>query len=295
MKWRADAPRPLSYREPVPSLSACSPPLARPAERVARASLVTASALTLALTGCSAATPAAAPSATTASRVASTSGASTKSAAPSPTATPSATRSSVATKPTASPTTRPKDTRTAAQRNQPFTVNGIAVISKKYPINAKYRRTSVTAPNGLTSQTQAALNRMSAAARAKGVRLLVRSGYRSYALQAQILASKIREYGSESLARRYNAAPGRSEHQTGLAVDLWDGVTWGVGVRNTRVGKWLWANAWRYGFILRYPNGKEKITGYAFEPWHYRYLGVADAKSFGPNSSRTLEEYLGLA
>ena len=169
------------------------------------------------------------------------------------------------------------------------------MVSKKHPINAAYRRSSVTSPHGLTRETQAALTRMIAAARAKGVRIIVRSGYRSYTEQAQILARKIKEYGSESLARRYNAAPGRSEHQTGLAADLWDGVTWGLGVRNTKTGKWLWANAWRYGFILRYPNGKEKITGYAFEPWHYRYIGTKAAKAFGPNSNLTLEEYLGLA
>ena len=54
-------------------------------------------------------------------------------------------------------------------------------------------------------------------------------------------------------------------------------MTWGVGVRNTKTGKWLWANAWRYGFILRYPNGKEKITGYNYEPWHLRYVGVKEA------------------
>ena len=171
-------------------------------------------------------------------------------------------------------------------------MNGIAVVSKKHPINAAYRRTSVTSPNGLTKQTRAALTDMVAAARKQGVRILVRSGYRSYALQAQILASKIREYGSETLARRYNAAPGRSEHQTGLAVDLWDGVTWGVGVRNTRVGKWLWANAWRYGFILRYPRGKENVTGVTYEPWHYRYVGKDAAKAI-MQAGGTLEEYTG--
>lgn len=279
----------------MPSLSLRSSTSAGFWTPLGRAALVTSAALALALAGCSAATPAAAPSAATASLTPTSAVATTKSASTAPSATPSATRTTVAPRPTASATTRPKDTRTAAQRNKPFTVNGIPVISKKYPINASYRRTSVTSPNGLTSQTQAALNKMIAAAREKGIRMLVRSGYRSYALQAQILSSKIREYGSESMARRYNAAPGRSEHQTGLAVDLWDGVTWGVGVRNTKVGKWLWANAWRYGFILRYPNGKEKISGYAFEPWHYRYIGIADAKNFGPNTNRTLEEYLGLA
>ncbi len=189
---------------------------------------------------------------------------------------------------------RPQDNRTAAQRSRAFEVDGIPVISKKHPINSRYRRSSATSPYGLTRETQRALTRMIAAAGADGVRINVRSGYRSYALQAQILTSKVREYGSESLARRYNAAPGRSEHQTGLAVDLWDGATWGVGVRNTKTGKWLWKNAWRYGFILRYPNGKEKITGYAFEPWHYRYIGPR-AKAFGANSTLTLEEYLGLA
>lgn len=249
----------------------------------------------LVLTGCSASAPAASQSIAPSPTTTAVTSASPAASSASPSATTAA--STTVAKPTPSPsaTSAPKDTRTAAQRNQPFTVNGIAVVSKKHPINAAYRRASVTSPNGLTKQTQAALTDMVAAARKQGVRILVRSGYRSYALQAQILASKIREYGSETLARRYNAAPGRSEHQTGLAVDLWDGVTWGVGIRNTRIGKWLWANAWRYGFILRYPNGKEKITGYAFEPWHYRYIGVADAKRFGANNNLTLEEYLGIA
>ncbi|HOQ52558.1 MAG TPA: M15 family metallopeptidase [Micropruina sp.] len=261
---------------------------------------LTAAALTVALVGCAAAAPGAGPSSEPAG-----SSSPTLSARASATATPSATAgsptastSTPAASRSATPSTTadaPKDTRTAAKRNRAFMVNGIPVISKTHPINADYRRSSVTSPNGLTTQAQTALTRMIAAARAAGVTIRVRSGYRSYALQAQILASKIKEYGSETKARRYNAAPGRSEHQTGLAVDLWDGVTWGVGVRSTKVGKWLWANAWRYGFILRYPDGKEKITGYAFEPWHYRWIGTADAKHFGANNTLTLEEYLGLA
>ena len=256
---------------------------------------LTAVATVIAFTGCAAApttesAPAGAPPSASARAVSTPSATPSTSPAPSVGVTGSATSS-----PSPSATTRPKDTRTAAQRSKAFTVNGIPVVSKKHPINAAYRRSSVTSPHGLTRETQAALTRMIAAARAKGVRIIVRSGYRSYTEQAQILARKIKEYGSESLARRYNAAPGRSEHQTGLAADLWDGVTWGLGVRNTKTGKWLWANAWRYGFILRYPNGKEKITGYAFEPWHYRYIGTKAAKAFGPNSNLTLEEYLGLA
>lgn len=187
---------------------------------------------------------------------------------------------------------RPTDTRGAAL-NRPFTVDGVIVVSKAHRITAAYNPARVS-PNGLTAPTQAALSKLQAAARKAGVRVVVRSGYRSYATQAAILASKIKEYGSEALARRYNAAPGRSEHQTGLAVDLWDGVTWGLAVRDTATGKWLWANAWRYGFILRYPPGKEAITGYAFEPWHYRYVGVEVAAAFGRNSTLTLEQYLRL-
>ncbi|MBK8447422.1 MAG: M15 family metallopeptidase [Micropruina sp.] len=252
-----------------------------------------------ALIGCSAAAPVATPATPAAGPAPALS--TTPSVVTSPTGatstTPAATISAAkpSRTPTATATAAPKDTRTAAQRNRPFTVNGVPVISKTHPINADHRRSSVTPPYGLTRQTQAALSTLIAAARAKGVTIRVRSGYRSYALQGQILASKIKEYGSESMARRYNAAPGRSEHQTGLAVDLWDGATWGLGVRNTNTGRWLWANAWRYGFILRYPNGKEKITGYAFEPWHYRYIGTAHAKNFGSRSNLTLEEYLGLA
>lgn len=255
--------------------------------------LATAGAL-IALTGCAAAAPAQSPPAPAASTPAPAPVASSPAASPSPSASTGSPKPAPS-KPSATPSRPPKDDRTASERNRAFTVDGIPVVSKKHPINAAYRRSSVTSPNGLTRETKAALTRMIAAARAKGVRIIVRSGYRSYTEQAQILARKIKEYGSESLARRYNAAPGRSEHQTGLAVDLWDGVTWGVGVRNTKTGKWLWANAWRYGFILRYPNGKEKLTGYAFEPWHYRYIGTKDAKAFGPNSNLTLEQYLGLA
>ena len=144
-------------------------------------------------------------------------------------------------------------------------------------------------------EAAAALADLIAAAKADRVKVLVRSGYRSYADQTALLKRKIKEYGDEKLARRYNAEPGKSEHQTGLAVDLWDGVTWGLGVRKTKAGKWLWKHAREYGFILRYPPDKEKITGYAYEPWHFRYIGVEDSMKFKANSKMSLEEYLGLA
>lgn len=223
-------------------------------------------------------------------------GAAATSGTPTATSAPTAVRTATASpRPTASATKKPVDRRRGAHRANAFVVNGVEVVSKRHPITSAYRRSSVAGPYGLTEPTQAALTRMIAAARRQRVTVRVRSGYRSYAEQADLLVRKIAEYGDEGLARRYVAAAGRSEHQTGLAVDLWDGTTWGTGVRNTRAGKWLWSNAWRFGFVLRYPRGKERITGYAFEPWHYRYVGTGHARRFGARSHLSLEEYLGLA
>lgn len=240
----------------------------------------------LALGGCSGLQPTVRPSiAPTTASVA------TGSPTPTPTATPTQTPT-----PTPKPTRTepPADKRKGSQLDRPYTVDGVPVVSKKHRITAAYTPKRPTGTNGLTAETAAALKKLSAAARRAGVRIVVRSGYRSYSTQAAIFKAQLASYPSEALARRYNAMPGRSEHQTGLAVDLWDGVTWGLGVRNTATGKWLWRHSREYGFILRYPPGKEKVTGYAYEPWHFRYIGTAHSLKFKPNSTRTLEEYLGI-
>ena len=213
------------------------------------------------------------------------------SAAPTPSATPTA---SATPRPRPSSSKPAKDTRSGAELDRAYTVNGIIVVSKKHRISKRYKRKD-PARHGLESEVAAALKKLTAAAKADGVTVKVYSAYRSYAEQDKLLKAKIVEYGNEKLARRYNAEPGKSEHQTGLAVDLWDGVTWGLAVRRTKAGKWLWKHAREYGFILRYPPGKEKITGYAYEPWHFRYIGVKHSKKFKANSKLTLEEYLGLA
>ncbi|MFZ0530248.1 MAG: M15 family metallopeptidase [Propionicimonas sp.] len=168
-------------------------------------------------------------------------------------------------------------------------------MSKAHRVSARYTPANPTGPYGVTSLTASALKKMTAAARAAGVRVVVRSGYRSYATQSGIYQRALRNYPSVASAKRYNAPPGASEHQTGLAVDLWDGVTWSLPMANTATGKWLHKHAHDYGFILRYPKGKERITGYAYEPWHFRYVGVQDARKFGKTNTVTLEEYLGLA
>lgn len=108
-----------------------------------------------------------------------------------------------------------------------------------------------------------------------GAPLHVGSGYRSYHTQAVLFASYSRQYGAAAAAR-FSSRPGHSEHQSGLSVDFDtpDGRCWVEECfEHTPQGKWLAANAHRYGFILRYPKGKEAITGYIYEPWHFRYVG----------------------
>lgn len=135
------------------------------------------------------------------------------------------------------------------------------------------------------------LEKLVAAARADGVTLRVGSGYRSYATQASLFASYVRRHG-EAAASRFSSRPGHSEHQSGLAVDFTgaDQTCWVDDCfERTAAGKWLAAHAHEYGFILRYPKGKEKITGYQYEPWHFRYVGRELAGALH-QSGLTMEE-----
>ena len=137
-----------------------------------------------------------------------------------------------------------------------------------------------------------ALERMFLAAKEDGVILQGRSGYRSYNTQKINYNNKVSAMGQEQ-ADKYVAKPGFSEHQTGLVMDI---VTPGYnkldsGFKNTSAYKWLINNCADFGFILRYPEGKSNITGYNFEPWHYRYVGVEHAKIIMSNNL-TLEQYL---
>ncbi len=167
----------------------------------------------------------------------------------------------------------------------------IPIISKKHRLSPSYRPRAV-GPWGLTPQTNAAIHKLIAAARADGVKMVVRSGYRSYANQKWGYQHALRTYPSSEQAKRFNAPPGASEHQSGLAVDMWDGRNRGYAFRGTPTDKWLDKNAYRFGFIIRYPKGKEHITGYHDEPWHLRYVGNEVANYFGPSNTLTLEEYL---
>lgn len=135
------------------------------------------------------------------------------------------------------------------------------------------------------------LEKLVAAARNAGVTIYAGSGYRSYATQASLFASNVRQHG-EAKANRFSSRPGHSEHQSGLAVDFGgiDRACWMEDCfEQTTASKWLAAHAHEYGFILRYPKGKESITGYQYEPWHFRYVGRELAGALH-QSGLTMEE-----
>lgn len=119
------------------------------------------------------------------------------------------------------------------------------------------------------------------------------SGFRSYSYQASLYQSYVTSHG-QTQADRFSARPGYSEHQTGLAYDLLNGngELLGTNDQDVQAVKWLAENAHRYGFIVRYLEGKEEITGYMAETWHIRYIG--DMASTIYQSGLTLEEYLGV-
>lgn len=124
-----------------------------------------------------------------------------------------------------------------------------------------------------------------------GINIIVDSAFRSGNYQQMILDKLISEKGNE--AYKLIALPGASEHQTGLAVDF---AIYENGIYNDDIKEddkeaiWLKDNAWKYGFILRYPKGKEDITGFNFEPWHYRFVGLELAFELY-QTNQTLEEY----
>jgi len=128
---------------------------------------------------------------------------------------------------------------------------------------------------------------------ATGKTLYLVSGYRSYSAQKSSFENALTWKGLTRAISKY-AYPGRSEHQLGLALDIatTDSKKISADFLETTAGAWMAEHSYEYGFILRYPSGKESITGYAFEAWHYRYVGVDPATAMHDNGL-TLEEYLG--
>jgi D-alanyl-D-alanine carboxypeptidase len=178
----------------------------------------------------------------------------------------------------------------------------IVLVNKQHPIPEDYSFDLGTISGSMRCDERiiTPLLDMLKGARADGVNLIVCSPYRDLDRQTMLFSNKVGRYmdGGLSYMDAYNLAsqavtvPGSSEHQIGLAVDI---ITDGYssldeGFGDTAAGKWLAANSSKYGFILRYPDGKENITSIEYEPWHFRYVGV-DAATVITENNLCLEEF----
>lgn len=171
------------------------------------------------------------------------------------------------------------------QRNGIYYIDGILIANKTYNLPSNYN------PGGLLGEFTSNFNRMKADASSQGVNLWIKSGFRSYASQSSIYNNYVARDGRAN-ADTYSARPGHSEHQSGLAADINSlDQSW----INTKEGQWLNNNCSKYGFIIRYPRGKEGITGYIYEPWHIRYVGTnLSSKLYNNGNWITIEEYFGI-
>lgn len=184
------------------------------------------------------------------------------------------------------------------------------IVNKQHPLSpASYTPADLVVPNVplrnnitgnekyLRSDTAKVLEKMASDARKAGVTLNLQSGYRSYDFQVTLYDRYVQSQG-RAVADRQSARPGYSEHQTGLAADLGGTTRPECNVEacyaDTPEGKWLAANGYKYGFIIRYPADKEPVTGYLYEPWHVRYVGSALATQLHETGIETLEEFFGV-
>lgn len=161
-------------------------------------------------------------------------------------------------------------------------IDGILIVNKTYSLPKSYNY-------GLTDETLKAFNKMRNAAAKDNISLEIASGFRSYEEQETLYKEYSAENGQKE-ADTYSARAGYSEHQSGMAIDV-NGADFSmVGQKDM---KWLEKHCSEYGFIIRFPKGKESITGYSYEPWHIRYVGKKTAKEM-KKQGLCLEEYLGV-
>ncbi len=233
----------------------------------------------IALTGCAAAEPEPAPS-------------------PSPSPEPAPT----APAPETTPEPEPEFDRAANSIDDPMSI--WVVSNKRRPLNpADFAPGDLVMPEGVENEwaqplrepAARAIEALVGAAAAAGHRVWIISAYRDYGTQVSLYNSYVARDG-QAAADTYSARPGHSEHQTGLAVDLDDfgGCYLNACFGDTPAGAWLAEHAADYGFIVRYPAGKESITGFTPEPWHFRYVGPELAGEMTRTGTTTLEEFFGL-
>lgn len=187
------------------------------------------------------------------------------------------------------PTTKSEETKIARDSNGAYNVSGTIIVNKKYGLDKNY-----TYKNNqeIFDEATDAFNKMQKDAQNQGLNLFVISRYRSYSLQKWLYSKYKLECKNVDT---FSAKPGYSEHQTGMAFDLNNTKT-SVQERFefTKEYQWLSENAHKYGFILRYPKHKTHITGYKFEPWHYRYVGKSLSVKI-KEKNITLEEYFNIS
>lgn len=171
-----------------------------------------------------------------------------------------------------------------------------ALIDAAHPLPPDFSPPDLT-PSGtvvLSAEAAAAFSALTSDALSAGVEITAASGYRSYQEQAALHDQYTFSYGPER-AREISAPPGSSEHQSGLAVDIAnpDGAcALQSCFAQTPAGTWAAEHGWKYGFIIRYPQGAEAVTGYTFEPWHLRYVGPAAASAMHEAGEPVLESHL---
>lgn len=167
-------------------------------------------------------------------------------------------------------------------------VDDILIVNADHPLPEDYNP-------GEDPKAKKALNQLLEDGNQEGLNLFITSGFRSYQYQEQVFNEYVQRDG-KAAAKKYSAEPGTSEHQSGLAFDIGSQDApnnFDQSFAETNAGKWIKNHAHEYGFIVRYPEGKEDITGYQYEPWHLRYVGKSDAAKI-KDSGKALEEYVGL-
>lgn len=174
------------------------------------------------------------------------------------------------------------------------------IVNKKHPLHPIRYQPQVSVVDGREVDRRMApyLKQLLAGSKRAGNPLAVVSGYRSYGYQQSVFGNLAAEQGKAS-AEMWSAKPGYSEHQTGLAADLDLAGRSTCSLQpcfgKTRGGRWLAANAWRYGFIVRYTKANTSITGYSPEPWHIRYVGKPLARELREVHATSLESFFGVS
>jgi LAS superfamily LD-carboxypeptidase LdcB len=197
-----------------------------------------------------------------------------------------------------------KESLILTQQIPKFNRKDILLVDKQNGLSKDYVPKNLITPNirfsttiperkKMTKEAGHALEKLFSDAKKAGVVLYAQSGYRSYATQKSIYQYNVNQYGQKK-ADTFSARPGHSEHQTGLAMDVTSkSINYQLIEKfaDTKEGKWIKMNASKYGFIISYPKGKTNITGYVYEPWHIRYVGIEHAQ-FMDIHKLTLKEYL---